>query len=48
MNAQGAIIVNSVAELIEKVGGCGLIIDYGEGHSFSNSVRVEIKNYIRR
>ena len=34
--------MNSIAELISKLGGCGLFIDYGEYHSFSKSVRVII------
>jgi NADH dehydrogenase [ubiquinone] 1 alpha subcomplex assembly factor 7 len=32
-------MANSLAELINKVNGAALIIDYGENHAFKDSVR---------
>lgn len=32
--------MNSLSELISKTNGGALIIDYGENHALSNSVRV--------
>ena len=32
--------MNSISELISKTNGGALIIDYGENHALSNSVRV--------
>lgn len=39
ISPQSAVITNSLAELISKVGGAALIIDYGEKRAFSDSVR---------
>ncbi|CAD8152168.1 unnamed protein product [Paramecium octaurelia] len=39
ISPQSGVIVNSLAELIAKVGGAALIIDYGEKRAFSDSVR---------
>ena len=34
--------MNSVSELIAKINGAALIIDYGEDHAFTDSIRVFI------
>jgi hypothetical protein len=34
------IIANSLAELVSKVGGGMLAVDYGANHSYSDSIRV--------
>ena len=31
--------MNSIAEMISKIGGASLIIDYGEKRAFSDSIR---------
>ncbi|KAM3132661.1 hypothetical protein pb186bvf_015206 [Paramecium bursaria] len=36
---QGSLLVNSMAEMISKIGGASLIIDYGEKRAFSDSIR---------
>ncbi|KRX07655.1 hypothetical protein PPERSA_11204 [Pseudocohnilembus persalinus] len=36
---KSAVIANAVSELIEKLNGGALFIDYGENHAFSDSIR---------
>lgn len=43
---QGQIIANSLAELIAKIKGAALIVDYGEKRAFSNSVRAIARHKI--
>ncbi len=40
-------MTNSISELIAKTNGGALIIDYGENHALSDSVRVRIIIYER-
>jgi NADH dehydrogenase [ubiquinone] 1 alpha subcomplex assembly factor 7 len=39
VSPKSLVITNSLCELINKVNGASLIIDYGENHALSNSVR---------
>ena len=41
ISPKSMVMVNSLAELITKVGGGMLAIDYGDTFGFSDSVRVE-------
>lgn len=38
--------MNSIAEMIGKIQGAALVVDYGEKHAFSNSVRAIRKHKI--
>lgn len=40
ISKESGIIMNSMSELIAKINGAALIIDYGEDHAFTNSIRV--------
>ena len=34
------VITNSISEMIQKLNGAALVIDYGENQALSNSIRV--------
>ena len=42
ISKEAGIIMNSLSELIAKINGAALIIDYGEDHAFTDSIRVSI------
>lgn len=47
LSPKSLVLMNSLAELIQKVNGAALVIDYGENQSFSNSIRVFKLNFLQ-